>query len=437
MTHFRLREGMVLGVAAAATQIEGGEQDNSWHDWAQRGKIKDGTSPSRADDHYERWREDALLMKEMGICAYRLSLEWSRIEPENGQFDDAALQHYRDELVLLRGLGIMPLLTLHHFTNPMWFERLGAFSKVGNIDIFLRYAERVIRSLGDLVDEYVTINEPNVYAVFGYFFGSWPPGRKSLPATFKVLSHLAACHIRTYELIHKIRRELGYSLTRVGFAHHVRIFDPWNPNNPLHRFSARLAGRCFQDIVAEAFFAGRYHWPLIRCLDIVPGSYCDFIGINYYSRSLVSCLTERVASGLPVNDLGWEIYPEGLIRCARSLHESYGLPVYITENGTCDEKDDFRSRFICEHIQALCESGLPVERYYHWCFCDNFEWLDGESTRFGLVHVDFATQQRTIKNSGRFYAAIIADGCVSDAAYAAAAAQIYPVASGPVQIHLQ
>jgi beta-glucosidase len=147
------------------------------------------------------------------------------------------------------------------------------------------------------------------------------------------------------------------------------------------------------------------------------GEYSDFIGVNYYSRSTVSGLADGVRDGCPKNDLGWEIYPEGLVRCAEKLLKVLDRPIWVTENGTCDKSDAFRARYICEHLKAAVDSGLPFERYYHWCFCDNFEWLEGQSARFGIVRVDYDTQERNIKNSGRFYSEISAAGGVTEEIY--------------------
>jgi beta-glucosidase len=156
----------------------------------------------------------------------------------------------------------------------------------------------------------------------------------------------------------------------------------------------------------------------LRSPFIVPmGEYADFIGVNYYSRSTVSGLSDGVRENCPKNDLGWEIYPEGIVRCTEKLLKVLRRPVWVTENGTCDMEDAYRARYICEHLKAMTDSGLPFERYYHWCFCDNFEWLEGESARFGLVHVDYETQQRTVKNSGRFYSEASAAGGVTEEIY--------------------
>jgi beta-glucosidase len=402
-----------LGVASAATQIEGGSISNSWYDWYQKGHIKDGADPSVANRHYERYAEDAQLMSDMGIGQYRLGLEWARLEPEPGVFDESAFAHYRKELLLLKKHGITPLLTLHHFTNPLWFEHKGAFENANCVDIFLRFAGKVVDELGDIVPEYITINEPNVYATSGYFFGEWPPGQKSLRKSILVMGNMCECHIKAYELIHQKRKAMGFCDTRVSYAHHMRVFAPMNPKNLWHRLSARLMKRLFQTSVSAAFLTGRGGWPLRRMRGVNRGLYCDFHAVNYYSRTAAAGFSADFLKGVPVNDLGWEIYPDGIVHCANELYALAKLPIYITENGTCDNTDAFRSRYIYEHLKALTESSLPVERYYHWCFTDNFEWTEGISARFGIVHVDYDTQIRTIKKSGEFFSKMISEGGVS------------------------
>ena len=414
---FSLKPGLLLGVATAPAQIEGGDADHSWNDWARRGHIKDGSSPRRANDHYARVAEDTALLGALNAQVYRFGVEWARIEPDCGVFDPNAIAHYRSELTLLKAAGIAPLITLHHFSNPMWFERLGAFEKAGNIPYFLRYVEHVVHALGDLVHEFITINEPNVYALNGYFTGEWPPGRRSLMQTLRVMSVLAECHLQAYPLIHRIQRELGHAGARVGFANHLCAFAPKNPKKCLHRLCTPLLERLFQGSLTVAMTTGRCHWPIMRLSQRAPGVYADFHGLNYYSRHAVSGFGYGFLDECPKNDLGWEIDPDGLLQCAETLHALAPLPIYITENGTCDNADAFRSRYIYEHLARICASSLPIERYYHWCFLDNFEWAEGEQARFGLVHVDYETQRRTVKDSGRFYASIIAEGGVSEALY--------------------
>lgn len=427
--HFRLPDTLLLGAATAATQIEGGDTNNNWYDWALLpGRIADGTSPFRADDHYNRVDEDIELMKRLRLQTYRFGLEWSRIEPEQGRFNEKAVEHYRSELQKLKAAGIKPLVTLHHFTNPRWFEHIGAFENPDSPRIFLNFVRYTVEKLCDSADEWITINEPNVYAVNGYFFGIWPPGKKNDIKTMSaVYTNMAACHIASYREIHRIRQEAGFEpdTTRVGFANHLRIFTPRCRFNPLHRISAAFMESAFQTALTEAAMTGKTSWPVKRLpasVDAVAlgrGRFYDFIGINYYSRDAVSTGKNGVFENALHNDLGWEIYPEGLRLLCERMYRLYKAPIYITENGTCDEADSFRSRFIYDHLKILCGSDLPVERYYHWSLMDNFEWAEGERIRFGLIAVDYETQKRTVRKSGEFYAQIIQNRGVTEDMYKA------------------
>ena len=413
----RMKIDILLGAASAATQIEGGGFTHTWSDWYQKGHIIDGSDPARANDHFNRWKTDIDLMAEMGIRIYRLSIEWARLEPAKGGYDEEAVQWYRRLLEYMKSKGIAPLLTIHHFTNPLWFEKMGGFEKPSNIPVYLGFVEYAVRKFGDLADEYVTINEPNVFAVMGYHSGIFPPGKRSMFAALRVQSVMASCHIRAYTLIHRLRSEMGYTNTKVGFAHHARVFAPKNAGNPWHRLCTCLVSRMFQDALTRACLLGRFIFPLKKYGKIRQGCYADFLGLNYYTRSTVSSLADGVRKDVAHNDLGWEIYPEGIAVCANDLYKLLKKPIYITENGTCDNNDFFRSRYIYDHLKALIDSGLPVERYYHWSFTDNFEWCEGESARFGLVHVAYQTQKRTVKKSGQFYTAMISKKCVTNEMY--------------------
>ncbi len=414
---FKFKDQLSLGVASAATQIEGGECNHNWNDWYHKGKIKDHTNPARATNHYRLWEQDADLMAEMKIGFYRLGIEWARICPEEGKADEAAIAHYREELIYLKEKGISVLLTIHHFTNPMWFEKKGGFTKKENLKYFLDFVDLAVKSFGDIVSEYITINEPNVYATNSYYFGEWPPGEKSIAKAITVMSNMTVCHIKAYQLIHRMRQKMGFDDTKVSFANHVRVFDPKNPKNPWQFVCAKLLERFFQGAVTEAMLTGKFQWPLKGAKEISRGEYVDFIAINYYTRTTVSGFGDGTKQDAPKNDLGWEIYPEGLIRCTEKIYQILKRPIYITENGTCDNQDTFRCKYIYEHLKVIAESDLPITRYYHWCFCDNFEWIEGESARFGLVHVNYETQKRTVKRAGEFYTRIIEANGISSELY--------------------
>ena len=410
---FKLKEGLLLGSATAATQIEGGDENNNWARFAAEGKIKDGSSPVRAADHYNRFLEDIDLMAKMGLTIYRFGIEWSRIEPERGRYSDEAIAHYREEIEYMLSRGIRPLLTVHHFTNPLWFEDMGGFVNKRSPEIFLSFVKKVVESFGDIVSEYITINEPNVYATNSLLWGYWPPEKKSIFALVKAFSNMTAAHIMAYRYIHERRSEMGFLDTKVSFANHLRVFAPENEKSFRHRTAASLSEYLFQEALTEAMMTGKCRFPVRQVKGVTRGKYYDFIGINYYSRSTVKGLSDGVREGCYKNDLGWEIYHEGLIELSNKLFEKYGAEVYVTENGTCDATDAFRSRFIYDQLKLISETENPITRYYHWSFIDNFEWREGQRERFGLVHVDYGDMTRTVKDSGKLYSAIIRDGGVS------------------------
>jgi len=419
MEPFSLPSTLLLGAASSAFQIEGGDTGHSWHRWSLKpGRIRDGSSCTVACDHWNRVAEDTALMKTLGLQTCRLGIEWSRVEPAEGRFDEGAIAHYRDEITRMRKAGIVPLVTLHHFSNPLWMEDSGSWLDYAAADRFERYVKRMVRDLGDLVADWVTINEPNVYLYQSFVEGSFPPGTHSIRSYMKGARVMIRAHMRAYAAIHGLRREMGFDDTMVGVAHHLRLFDPLR-GTFMERKLSGLLSRLFQDIFLEGMSSGRHLLPVGIGHPSGKGNFQDFIGINYYSRDMISARPGkimRVREDAPVNDLGWEIYPEGLYRVCRDAYWRFRRPIYITENGTCDIQDAFRARYIIDHlrqVKRLLNDGVDVRRYYHWSLMDNFELAEGLRYRFGLVHVDFDTQKRTIKKSGKLYAEIIAKRAVT------------------------
>lgn len=420
---FDLPAGLLLGSATAPTQIEGGDTNCNWYAWSLAGRVGQGESSLGGADHWKRWREDVELLAGLGQQCYRMGLEWSRLEPRPGEWSADGLAHYREEIGLLRQRGIVPLVTLHHFSCPQWFQERGGWLAPDAVDCFLRYVTYAVSQLGDLVAEWCTINEPNVFANDSYMDGKYPPGGQGdIGAYFKVARNLILAHLRAYRAIHRIRQEQGHAATqptRVGFAHHLAVFEPAG-RHPLARLGCALQDYLFHTIFFRGFVEGRLVFPLGHGQPEGPGIFCDYLGINYYSRHLFRrswnpaklFATPGTDPTLPpeaLNDLGWEIYPPGLYQVARRAWDRYHLPVWITENGIPDAADGQRSRFIAEHLwqlRRLAGEGVAVERYYHWSFLDNLEWNDGYGPRFGLVEVDYRTMDRHVRPSARYYAAI-------------------------------
>ena len=280
--------------------------------------------------------------------------------------------------------------------------------------LFDRYVSKVVEEFGDLCSLWCTLNEPLIYIVFGYIYGTWPPGVRSLPRGIKVFRNLVRAHARAYRTIHRLQAN-----AQVSIAKHMRVFDPANPGWIADRWAARWLDHVFNGTFMAALSTGRV-LPPFGCWEVVPeaANSMDFIGINYYSRDMVAFDITQPASFFarrfanPDTEFsmeGWgEVYPDGLYRLLKEL-SSYGKPIYVTEVGIPDNSDEQRPRFILTHAAAThraIREGVPVKGWYFWSLADNFEWAEGYSARFGLIGVDFETQDRRLKESARLYAEI-------------------------------
>ena len=414
MSAGRFPEGFFWGTAAAAHQVEGGNHANDWWAWEQTpGHIKNGDRSDPACDHYRRYLTDFDVLRDLHQNAHRLSLEWSRIEPAPGQFSRTSLRHYADVLQALRDRGIEPMVTLHHFTNPTWIADAGGWEAPETAERFASYAQRVTDALGQLARFWVTINEPTVIAYQGYVRGEWPPGKRDLGAAARTLVTLLRGHWLAYERIKMRHPDL-----QLGFAHHLRVFDPARPLAPQDRVVAAAFNRIFNETILQSLRLGRLVFPLTRAGHARgPTPSQDFFGLNYYTRELVKfnrrygaeLFGERVLPvGAPRSDLNWELYPVGLYRVLRSLQKER-LPIYVTENGIADRDDARRPEFVLTHIASMLraiDAGVPVRGYFHWTGFDNFEWAEGYSAKFGLIACDPVTQERRLRPSARIYAEI-------------------------------
>ncbi|MGO8948606.1 MAG: glycoside hydrolase family 1 protein [Ktedonobacterales bacterium] len=414
-------EGFLWGAATSSYQYEGANTNNQWYAWEQSGHIKTGDSCGLAGDWWAHAERDFDAAEAMGLNALRLSLEWSRIEPHMDVWDSQAIIRYRQMLQALRDRHILPLVTLHHFTDPLWFAERGGFLAPDAVARFTAYATYVTEELGDLCDFWCTINEPNVYAVAGYLTGDFPPGhRGDVAAAIRVQGAMARAHAQAYQAIHRLLPE-----ARVGWAQHFMIFDPAKPSSSLDRLIARLQDWGFNDFFPRAVRTGAGALPLgllTGDLRALRGS-CDYVGINVYYRDLVtfdpghpSELFGRrsIAAGAPEGDppvegvLG-EIYPAGIARIAKRVATDLGKPIYVTENGVADRADRLRPWELTMALRSVHQAisqGIDVRGYFHWSLVDNFEWAEGWRQRFGLIELDLESQERRPRRSAALYAAV-------------------------------
>lgn len=420
MKPITLPKDLLFGSATAATQIEGGDVNSNWYHWSLKGRIANNESSIVAADHYNRYKEDTALMKEMNHEIYRLSIEWSRIEPQEGVWSEEGIKHYQDEIKGLLESGIQPLVTLHHFSHPQWFEEKGQWTNKKSVMYFMRFAKKIIEAIGDQVNEYCTINEPNVFVTDTYMDGKYPPGHTDdIISYFKASKNMILAHLKTYKMIHQLRRKMGYKDTRVGIALHIAYLEV-NGSNIVTKLSKKLMNYSFHKLFLNGMVEGRLTFPIGVGYPEGKAVYCDFMGINYYSRHLIHSSKNpamlfgevKVEENLPDdkrNDLGWEIYPEGLYKVLKANYDQYKLPIYITENGIPDATDSKRAKFIYDHMvemSKLIDEGVDIRRYYHWSLLDNMEWNEGYGPRFGLIEVNYETLERRIRKSGKFYAEI-------------------------------
>jgi beta-glucosidase len=414
--HFR--DDFLWGAATAAHQVEGGNQNNDWWEWEQLpGKIKNGDRSGQACEHYTRYEQDFELLHRMGHNAHRLSIEWSRIFPEPGVVDGAAVAHYRDVLETLRRLGLTPLVSLHHFTNPRWLNRRGGWAEDAAIEAFREFARLCAREYGDLVQIWTTFNEPNVYAYQSYILGYWPPETRDFSTGVRVMRHIARAHAAAY---HELKLGPHGSSAMVGIAQHMRVFAPWRAWSPLDRVAAALPDAGFNHWFLRVCTDGRARFPpgLRERIPEAAGT-LDYIGLNYYSRDMVAFspgapqnLFSRTfpRPGSEVSDYDMEIYPEGIRGLLVDLGRRYRRPIYITENGVADRTDDLRPRALVAHLAEsarACREGVDLRGYLHWSAMDNFEWAEGYGMRFGLMEVDYETQERKPRPSAALYGRLI------------------------------
>ncbi|GAB4535638.1 MAG: glycoside hydrolase family 1 protein [Haliangiales bacterium] len=404
------------GAATASHQVEGGNDNNDWWDWeAQPGRIHDG---SRSGDAAGWWsgraEDDLAAAAEMGHNAHRFSLEWSRLEPEPGVWDEAAFARYEEIFAAARAGGMQVMVTLYHFTLPRWAARAGGWLWSELPARFERFCERAVARLAAHVDLWATINEPNILALMAYGDIQWPPGAGSVKTCFAALGGLLRAHVLGYQAAHRAHPE-----ARVGLVLNLPLFEPARPGHPLDRLAARGQDWGMSGVILEAVRRGWLLPPIglrPRRLAGLKGS-CDFLGLNYYGRMAVrfdpkaeTPLGRHVQE--PTTRTYWTDWGQ---ECPRGLTEqlmrltSFEVPLYVTENGLFDNTDERRPRFLVEHVRAVAEAirrGADVRGYFHWSLVDNFEWAEGWSTHFGLLALDRETGARTPRRSAEIYAAI-------------------------------
>lgn len=398
MTKKIFPDGFYWGAATASYQVEGEIENCDWAGAAREGKVP---VCGQACDHYHRYEQDFDIAKSLGHNAHRFSIEWARIEPKEGEFNENEIEHYRQVLQTLHDRGITPFITLWHFTLPLWFSESGGFERKDSPEIFARYCAYVVSKLGDLCNHFSTINEPNVYATHGYLYGAWPPFKRvsmfgksigkedgtsertgaiakfgSLFSYFKVTKQLAVAHNFAYRAIKKENPSAVVSVVK-----HVHYF--YANKNPLNQMLA---------IIATYFQTYQFMNRVVK--------QCDEIGLNFY-RSTAFGLKETFT----LTDMGWKIAPQHIYGAIKILAR-YNKPIFIAEAGLADEHDTMRADYIKKQTLATwraIQDGADVRGHMYWSLLDNYEWALGFEKRFGLVAINYDTLERTIRPSAYVY----------------------------------
>ncbi len=409
--NLKFPKGFYFGASTSSHQVEG-YGNNDWTEWeksnaerlaknAQNDPPAGGwpdfilnSYPSpldpknyisgRACDHYNRFNEDFDIAKSLGHNAHRMSVSWSKVEPEEGKFDEKVLEHYYQVAKTLRDRGMEPFVTLWHWPLPLWLVKKGGWEASQAPEYFARYSVRVVTALNQHINFWVTLNEPEIYAVHGYFQGTWPPGKKSMIRTQLVLYRMGKAHRLAYLAIKKID-----SNKQVGFA----------TNNTHFKSYGGFINTCLRYIADK-----RWNHSIFR----YTSGTLDFVGVNYYFHRTIDWRGRHFKNKI-TSDVDWQIDPQGLYYVLMDL-KRYKKPIYILENGIADMRDVYRTHFIEQHLESVAraiEEGVPIKGYFYWSLLDNFEWSKGFWPRFGLVEIDYKTLERKIRPSAWKYKEII------------------------------
>lgn len=400
-------KGFYFGASTSSHQVEGWNE-NDWTEWekwnayrlAKESKkykrlsnwnaIKtEAQNPENyisgiAADHWNRFEEDFELAKDIGLNAYRFSIEWSRVEPEKGKFDIEALEHYRKMISAMRAQGLEPFLTVWHWTLPLWLAEEGGAANKDFPKYIASYTSKLAQEFGNDVKFWITLNEPEIFARNSYLRGVWPPGKDNPFTYFKVLKNL----VRAHREMHRAIRS-GAPNAAIGYSPNITYFES--------------AGGKWNDWLLKK---AEYYWNDWLINRVIKDM--DFIGLNYYFHNRVNYWFNQNANE-KISDMGWELYPRGLEKVLSKLAH-YNKPIYITENGLADAEDVNRAWFIRESLSAIksaLKKGVDVRGYFHWSLLDNFEWDKGFWPKFGLIEVNRKTMKRTMRPSAEVYKQLI------------------------------
>jgi len=421
---YHFPRGFLWGTATASHQVEGNNTNNQWWMFEEEGHTN-GRSGLACDWWGGRWREDFDRAAESGQNAHRFSVEWSRVQPEPDRWDEDALERYRTMLRGLKERGMTPMVTLHHFTDPLWVYENCGWENDEVIPLFEKYVRKTVEALKEYTTLWCTINEPNVYALSGYVTGDFPTckeGNKGAKTAMTVMANMLRAHALAYRAIHEIQPE-----ARVGYAHHYRPMVPKRPWSPLDRLMRNIRYNGLNMAFPTGISTGVMKSPVGNFRVPEAKGTQDYFGLNYYSVDTVGFDLRNskelfTASGYPENaDMSSTGFianlPEGIFQSLEWVTKTYpDTPIIITENGVEDASDELRPRYLAQHLYQVWRAvnfNWPIKGYFHWTLVDNFEWERGWTQRFGLWALDVDTQKRTKRPSADLYAEICKENGLS------------------------
>ncbi len=426
-------QGFVWGTSTAGHQVEGHNYNTDWWKFEQEGKIKDGTKTGVCMDYWNRYEEDHDLMVKLGYQAFRLGIEWGKIEPHEGQIDHEAIARYKQILQSLRDHNLKICLTLYHWVLPLWFAEAGGWMNSRAVDKFVKYCEIIVKEFAEFPDLWCTLNEPLMPPSMGYLTGEFPPEHKSFKEYGHVTYQLLCAHARVYELIHKtVHRAPDGGPVMAGVATAYQHVEGWGTPGPaglIEKLAAKLFVASSFGGWDKAIKTGTAPIPFgPRTVANLKDSY-DYCGANYYMRNSVKFDLSRpdqgflefqdVPEGIESTQFGWQIYPPGLYHTLMNVWNTFKKPIYILENGIADDCDAQRPKYLLEHLTQVhraITSGADVRGYYQWSYMDNFEWKEGFSKKFGLVAVDHTDPalKRKPRPSAYMYGDIIRENGITE-----------------------
>lgn len=398
-----------FGFSSSHHQIEGHATENdSWYQWEQ-GSFPDGKPHAihrsqDACDHWNLYKKDIALLKETGATSFKFSTAWSKIEPQEGVYDESALDHYEDVCKELVRQGIKPVLTLHHYTDPQWFMDKGGFEKAENLPHYVAYCQKVFERLHPYVHLWITFTSPSAYATKGYLNGMVPPGKKNMQLMGEVLKNILEGHVQAYQAMKPINPE-----SQITFSKNIYQLEPWNIFNPLDHIAALIGNYITNECIYTFCTTGVFRLYIPGMVNVYHENpqaieSLDFVALNYYSHAYMDFFKVRKhPQEIHTQNPQYTLYPEGMYRALKEINEKMAqplnIPIYITENGVGTDNDDHRRLQAERYLYAISraiEDGCDVRSYTHWALLDNYEWGSYDK-HYGIYKVDYQTQERTLK----------------------------------------